>query len=336
MMNVRDLETLPKGHLHLHLEGSMRPATLAELAAEHGLEVPPTRGYGNFGAFAGLYRAACAVIVRPDDLRRVVGEVVEDAALDGAWWVEPSFHLPHQRNVVADDHELLELVLDAAHDAAARLGIGVGLILTADRTAPVEQAVELARLAADHAGRGVVGFGLANDESTHPPEPFGPAFDIAREAGLLSIPHAGELAGPESVRAALDRLGADRLQHGVRVVEDPALTARLAADDICCDVCPTSNLMLSVCASLAEHPLPALLEAGVPCSLNADDSLLFGAGLLDEYRLARDEVGLDDAQLASVAWSSLRCSAAPADVQQRARAAIDAWLSSPPSSPGPG
>ena len=181
-----------------------------------------------------------------------------------------------------------------------------------------------------------MGFGLANDESTHPPEPFGPAFDIAREAGLLSIPHAGELAGPESVRAALDRLGADRLQHGVRVVEDPALTERLAADDICCDVCPTSNLMLSVCPSLAEHPLPALLDAGVPCSLNADDSLLFGAGLLDEYRLVRDEVGLDDAQLASVAWSSVRCSAAPADVQQRARAAIDAWLSSPASSPGPG
>ena len=141
-------------------------------------------------------------------------------------------------------------------------------------------------------------FGLANDEAIGPPEPYAEAFAIAKDAGLLSAPHAGELAGPESVWGALDTLAPDRLQHGVRAIEDPELVKRLADSDIVLDVCPTSNLLLSVYPSLAEHPLPRLLEAGIQCSLNGDDPLLFGPGLLEEYELARSEMGLDDAALA--------------------------------------
>jgi adenosine deaminase len=177
-----------------------------------------------------------------------------------------------------------------------------------------------------YAGRGVVGLGLANDEADHPPEPFAAAFAIAREAGLLSVPHAGELEGPASIVGALDTLGADRIQHGVRAIEQPDLVRRLAESAVCLDVCPSSNLLLGVVASLADHPLAALLDAGVRCSLNADDPLLFGPNLLDEYELARTTLRLDDATLAFVARCSIEHSGAPDALKQRALAGVDAWL----------
>jgi adenosine deaminase len=199
-------------------------------------------------------------------------------------------------------------------------------MVSADRTRSPGDAVEQARLAARYAGRGVVAFGLANDEQGHPPEPFAEAFDIARSAGLLSTPHAGELDGPASVRGALDVLGADRILHGVRAVEDPALLQRLAASEVCLDVCPTSNLMLSVVDDLSAHPLASLLDAGVRCSIGADDPLLFGPGLLEEYELCRSTIGLSDAQLATVARTSLTASGASPEVIENGVAAVDAWL----------
>ena len=128
------------------------------------------------------------------------------------------------------------------------------------------------------------------------------------------------------MRGALDVLGADRIQHGVRAIEDPDLVARLADERICLDVCPTSNLSLGVVDRLADHPLPELLDAGVPCSVNADDPLLFGPGLLEEYELCRDELGLDDDALAAVATASIEASGAPADVRARALDGIATWL----------
>jgi adenosine deaminase len=202
------------------------------------------------------------------------------------------------------------------------------VIVAADRTVDPADALDQARLAVAYAGRGVVGFGLANDEAGSPPEPFAAAFAIAREAGLLSVPHAGELEGPRSVRGALDALGADRVQHGVRAVEDPELVRRLADSEVCLDVCPTSNVLLSVVPELAAHPLPALLAAGVRCSLNADDPLLFGPNLLDEYELVRNKLGLDDGALAHIARCSVDASGAPVAVKQQARDAIADWLAS--------
>jgi adenosine deaminase len=220
---------------------------------------------------------------------------------------------------------MLEIVLDAAAGAARDFGIGVGIVVAADRTVDPSQAVGLAHLAATHAGAGITSFGLANDEARWPPEPFAAAFAIAREAGLLSVPHAGELAGPGSVIGALDALGADRIQHGVRAVEDPELVRRLADSPVCLDVCPTSNVLLSVVPSIEAHPLPALLAAGVRCSLNADDPLLFGPNLLEEYEVVRARLGLDDVALAHIARCSIDASGAPAELKTRTRAAIDAW-----------
>jgi adenosine deaminase len=322
----RNLRALPKGHLHLHLEGSMRPATLAELADTAGIPVPEIRGYGSFTAFSDTYVAACQVLLTPDDFARLVFEVVEDSALDGAVWVEPSFYAPHHRNRFGEDEAIVDMVLDALHAAGEQLGVGVGLMLAADRTVEPEVAVEQARLAAARADRGIVSFGLANDEAIGPPEPYAEAFAIAKDAGLLSTPHAGELAGPESVWGALNTLQPDRLQHGVRSIEDAELVKRLADSDIVLDVCPTSNLLLSVYPSLAEHPLPELLDAGIKCSLNGDDPLLFGPVLLNEYELARTEMGLDDAALASIARASIEGSGASAGFKASALRSIDDWL----------
>ncbi|MEI2653273.1 MAG: adenosine deaminase [Microthrixaceae bacterium] len=323
---MRDLLALPKGHLHLHLEGGMRPSTLVDLAEAAGIGVPVVSGFGSFTAFADMYVAACEVLRTPDDLARLVDEAVEDASLSGSVWFEPSFYPPHHRERLGPDDEVVEIVLEALAAAADRHGVACGLMLASDRTQPVSEAIVLAELAVRYADRGVVSFGLANDEVLGAPEAFAPAYDIIRDAGLLSTPHAGELCGPESVRGALDALGADRLQHGVRAVEDPALLARLAEEQVCCDVCPSSNVLLSVSPDLAGHQLVAMLEAGVPCSLNADDPLLFGPGLLEEYEVCRSEMGLSDDQLATIARASVGHSGAPDSLKATAAKDIDSWL----------
>ncbi len=307
----------------------MRPATLAELAATYGLEIPPVRGYGSFAAFAGMYIAACEVIRTPEDLRRVVREVVEDAAVDGACWVEPALYAPRHLRRLGSPEAVVDIAREALAEAAAEFHLGAGLLLAADRTEPVGQAVEQAELAVRYQGRGVVGFGLANDEARFPPEPFADAFAVAKRGGLRCVPHAGELAGPASVIGALDLLGADRVQHGVRAIEDPELVKRLADSPVCLDVCPTSNVLLSVSPSLEAHPLPDLLDAGVRCSVNADDPLLFGPGLLEEYQLCRDALGFDDARLAHVARCSIEASGAPEERKRRALADVDTWLAAP-------
>lgn len=327
-MTARDLATLPKAHLHLHMEGGMRPETLTDLAAAARIAVPAIRGYGSFPAFAATYLAACEVLRSESDWRRLVRETVEDAAAAGAVWVEPATYLPHHRLRLGPDDALLAAAIDEAGSAGRDHGVGVGFIVAADRTLAPTDAVQQAELALRFAGEGVVGFGLANDEALEgaKSERFAEAFAMARAGGLLACPHAGELAGPKNVWGALDALEADRIQHGVRAVEDPDLVKRLADSGVCLDVCPTSNLMLSVVPSLADHPLPQLLEAGVRCSVNGDDPLLFGRGLLEEYELCRSELGFSDAQLAHVARCSIESSGASAELKRRAVEGIDSWL----------
>ncbi|MGH9293619.1 MAG: adenosine deaminase [Acidimicrobiales bacterium] len=331
MTSGRDLLALPKAHLHLHLEGGMRKSTLVERAAHYGIALPAVSSYRSFSEFSKLYEAACAVLRTHDDLRRLVREAVEDAAASGAIWLEmgvrPTLHLDR----FAGEEEVIETFLDEARIAGKELGVGVGLLMTIDRTQPLSVAVREAELAASYAGAGVVSVGLANDEVGHPPEAFARPFQLARDAGLLSCPHAGELEGPASVRGALDALGAHRIQHGIRATEDPALMERLAREGVCLDVCPTSNVCLGVVASLETHPLPDLLGAGIACSLNGDDPLFFGAELLDEYRIARERLGLSDEQLAAIARASVESSGAPEELKTSACARIDQWLSVAPA-----
>lgn len=323
---LRDLARLPKAHLHLHLEAAVRPATVQALAAEIDLVVAPMPTAGDFAAFADVFLGMIRMLALPGALRRVVHEAAEDAAADGAVYVELGVSPRFYASSYGSTEAALAELADAAREAGHATGVEVGLMVTVDRTEPVEAALELARLAADHAGRGVVSLGLANNEVGFPAAPFAEAFAIARAAGLQVTPHAGELLGPESVAEALDVLGADRIQHGVRVLEDADLTARVAASGICLDVCPTSNTFLGLVPDVASHPLPQLLAAGVRCSINADDPTIFGVGVLDEYVLCRTEMGLDDDQLAACARTSIEHSSASAPTKASALAGIEAWL----------
>lgn len=328
---MRSLARLPKAHLHVHLEGAMRPATFAELAGERGERLSAVAGSTSFAGFLSAYGTAARLVREGprENVLRLVREVVEDAAADGAVWIEPHLNPLTYADDPGAAAELLDAVIDEGRAAAARLGIGFGVLVYARRNGDPAEAVTTARLASRRAGHGVVAFGLAGDEARYAPEPFAGAFGVARDAGLVSAPHAGELAGPASVRAALDALGAQRIAHGVRAVEDPALLARLAADGVVLDVCPTSNVALGVVDSLSAHPLPRLLRAGVPCTLNADDPLLFGAGLLAEYETARTAMALTDPQLAAVARTSVESSGAPRASVTAALTRIDDWLAPP-------
>jgi adenosine deaminase len=186
-------------------------------------------------------------------------------------------------------------------------------------------------LAGQYAGRGVVGFGLSNDERRGRTADFAPAFAIAERAGLLLAPHGGELRGPDNIRLCLDHLHADRLGHGVRVGEDPALLERVASTGVTLEVCPVSNVALGVYSDLTSVPLPQLLEAGASVALGADDPLLFGSRLEGQYATMRAAHELSDAAMAELARMSFRASRAPSDVRDRALKDIDAWLAADPA-----
>jgi adenosine deaminase len=336
----RPLAALPKAHLHLHFTGSMRHATLVDLARRHGVHLPDALSAGwppqlsaaddrGWFRFQRLYDIARSVIRTEEDLRRLVSETAEDERSEGSGWLEiqvdPSGYAAHFGGITA----VTELVLDAAAQAAAASGVGIGVIIAANRTKHPLEARTLARLAARLAGRGVTGFGLSNDERRGLAADFAPAFRIAARAGLLAVPHGGELAGPASVRACLDELNADRIGHGVAAAEDQELAERIAGRRTTLEVCPASNVALGIAASPSDVPLRTLLDAGVPVALGADDPLLFGHRLTAQYELARHAHGLPDAALAELARMSVRGSAAPQPVRAALLAGIDAWLAAP-------
>ena len=325
---MRDLSALPKAHLHVHLEGAMRPSTLRDLAGKYGMEVPASAGTEASPVRPDLYVAACEVLRTLEDLRPPGRRGRGGRCAAGAVWIEPSSYLPHHRLRLGPDQEVIDIVLDALAAAAAALASEPRSCRLPTGRSPLD-AIEQARLAAANAGRGSRGIRAGQRRGDFPPEPFAEPFAIARQAGLLSTPHAGELAGPASVLGAIDYLGADRIQHGVRAIEDPELMERLADSAVCLDVCPTSNVLLSVYPSLEAHPLPALLDAGIRCSLNGDDPLLFGPGLLEEYELCRSDLGLDDGQLAFIARCSIEASGAPKEIKDKALTGIDQWLAEP-------
>ncbi|HZG99227.1 MAG TPA: adenosine deaminase [Nocardioidaceae bacterium] len=337
MSEQRDLHALPKAHLHLHFTGSMRHSTLVELAHRDGIRLPaalseqwpPELSVADekgWFRFQRLYDVARSVLRTEEDVRRLVLEAAQDDVADGSGWMEiqvdPSGYAARFGGITA----FTDLVLDAVRAAARATGLHIGVIVAANRTRHPLDARTLARLARQYAGRGVVGFGLSNDERRGRTSDFAPAFDIARRAGLLSAPHGGELRGADSVSGVLDALHADRVGHGVRCVEDPRVLAQVVDSGVTLEVCPVSNVALGVYAALEEVPIPELLAAGVPVALGADDPLLFGSRLAGQYAVVRAAHGLDDARLAELARMSVRGSKAPAEVRQSLLDGIDAWL----------
>jgi adenosine deaminase len=265
-------------------------------------------------------------------VRRLVSEAAEDEVAEGSRWLEiqvdPSGYAAYFGGITP----FTDLVIDAAREATNATGVPVSLIIAANRTRHPLDARTLARLAAQYADRGVVGFGLSNDERRGDTLSFARAFEIARHAGLLADPHGGELRGADHVRSVLEDLGADRIGHGVRSVEDPALLARIVDRGVTLELCPTSNVSLGVYPDIAAVPLRKLYDAGASIALGADDPLLFGSRLLDQYQAARDVHGFSDSELAELARMSIRASTAAADVKAALLVDVDNWLTSVPAS----
>ena len=334
MIGDEALASLPKAHLHLHLTGGMRHTTLVELAERSGVHLPDrlvepaVDDWKLLGwpRFQRLYDLARGVLRTADDISRLIGEIAEDEAAAGSRWCELQVTPTGYATRLGDVVTAMDVFTDAAAVAERRTGVGMRLIVAANRTRPPWEAEQLARLAGRFGDRGVVGFGLSNDERMGRVEDFAKAFRIAREHGLIAVPHAGELLGPDAVRRTLDELAPSRIGHGVRAAEDPALLAGLADAGVACEVCPASNVALGVFEGHELVPLRALEGAGVPVVLAADDPLLFGAGLLDQYAAARDTHGYTAEDLARLARASAEHSTMPPEVKTQLLADIDTWL----------
>ncbi|MCP2258354.1 adenosine deaminase [Streptoalloteichus tenebrarius] len=320
----RDLRALPKAHLHLHLAGSLRPATLRELAERHGLpdpRLPSDPEIQGWARFQELYDAARAVLRTAEDLRRVVVEAAAADAEDGCGWLEIQVDPTAYAPLLGGTRAVLEAVLAGAAEAP----VPTGVIVSSSWARPAAHAERLAALAAEYAGAGVVGFGLSNDERLGRPSDFARAFRIAAEAGLLGTPHSGFFTGPAHVRECVEVLGAARVGHGTSAASDPATLALLAERRVALEVCPTSYPPFGV-HELADVPVATLLDAGVPVALAADDPLLFGVGLLGQYEICRTALGLSDQRLAAVAGDGIRSSSAPEPLRVAMLSTVDAWL----------
>lgn len=290
--------------------------------------------FRDFRHFIDEWLAGLACLREPEDFRRIAIEFCEDEAAQGVRYAEVSFSLPDHAERLDDWDTALEAVLDGFAEGERAFGVTGRMYVDVVRGIDLELSRRAMRAAVRHRDRGVIGIGLGGEER-FPPEPYAEIFHEAREAGLRSIPHAGETAGPASIRGALDALGADRIGHGIRIVDDRALVEQAREREVALDVCPTSNVMTGAIPRIEEHPLPRLLEAGLLVTLNSDDPSMFGSWLSEEYALARAVFGLDDETLAHLARNGLRASFADEARKVELERAIEGWLAAPVAR-GPG
>jgi aminodeoxyfutalosine deaminase len=285
----------PKIELHVHLEATIRPATLLAIARRNGVRLPADSVEGltamyefrDFKHFIDTWILTTNCLRTADDFRQVVVDYAQQAAGFGAVYLEGIFSPPERVLLGGLDWDVIYSgYTEGAVEAYERFGVAVRFTPDIYRNGcPVELAEECARVSVRYRDRGVVGLGIGGYEPGYPLAPYARAVEIARDGGLAFVPHAGEAAGPESIREALD-LGAHRIRHGIRAVDDPSLLAEIVERGIVLDVCPTSNLRTGLVADLSVHPLPALHAAGARCSINTDDPVMFGTDLGREYEIA--------------------------------------------------
>ncbi|GIH13261.1 adenosine deaminase [Rugosimonospora africana] len=304
---------VPKIELHVHLEGTIRPATLLEIARRNGESLPADSVAGleklyeftNFAHFIDVWILTTNCLRTADDFRRVVVDYAAEAASFGAVYLEGIFSPAERFERGIGWDEIFTGYCEGAVEAYERSGVVVRFTPDLRRGLDPEIAEESARVAVRYADRGVVGFGLGGMEAGMPAEPYRRAFDIARDGGLAPVPHAGEAAGPDSIREILT-FNPARIRHGIRAVEDQELLKEIVERGIVLDVCPTSNLRTGVVPSIEEHPLPALHEAGALCTINTDDPAMFGTDLGREYEIA-SRLGLDPAEAYAAGLAGALC-----------------------------
>ena len=316
--------TFPKIELHVHLEGTVRASTLLQIARRNGVSLPADTVEGlaglyeftDFAHFLQVWALTTGALRTKQDFQQVVLDYAAEAARHGAVYLEGIFSPSEPVARGASYEEVFDGYCDGAAEAWERHGVRVRLTPEVTRGFTVEEAELTARHAVANAGRGVVGLGLGGSEAQFPPESYRRAFAIAREGGLGSVPHAGEAVGVVSIRAALDVLGADRLRHGIRAVDDPGLMREIANRGVVLDVCPISNLRTRVVPSLAEHPLPVLVAAGIACSVSTDDPAMFDTDLSADYAAAAS-IGVSAEQCFAAGLQGALCDGTTRDELRR-------------------
>jgi adenosine deaminase len=305
------VSAVAQAELHVHLEGTAPPELVSRIAERNGVPLPERMlgedgrfRYTDFLDFLTTYDLAASVIRTGEDYRDITYEYLCQCARGGAIYVELTASPDHGALVGLSDKEHLDGIARGIDDARRATGIEGRILISAVRNFGVEQALRVARYAAEHPHPYVVGFSMAGDEENFPAADFAEVFTIAARAGLGCTIHAGEWGGPESVRAALE-LPITRIGHGVRAVEDPALVAELAARGVVLECCPTSNVVLGVFPSYDEHPLPQLREAGVRVTLGSDDPPYFGATIAGEYEICAARMGFSEDELREITRTAI-------------------------------
>jgi adenosine deaminase len=311
---------LPKVELHLHLETSLRLRRLAERRAEDNGQGPaaliadPARfvGYDRLRRLRYASRAGriADALYTPENIETITYELLQEAAADGLRYVE--VRVGGRRGfTLLGPRRMLEAMAAARERAAADMGIRSGFLITIVRERGPEEAEARVRDAIACRPCGVVGVDLAGDEENYPPALFARALAVARDGGLGITAHAGEFAGPSSVWTAIYQLGARRIGHGIRAVEDLALLDYLREHGVTLEICPTSNIRLGLAASLSGHPLRRLIDAGVPVTINSDDPLLLGTDLSREMEHVARALELTEDQLMQMMVAAARAAFLP-------------------------
>ena len=312
----------------------MRPTTVVELARRSGVELPEGLREGryefrDFRHFIDEWLAGLACLRVGEDFHRIALELCEDQTAEGVRYQEVSVSLPDHRAWFEDWDVPLAAALEGLAEGERRLGIVSRVYVDVVRGIDMELSHRAMEAAAARVGEGVIGIGLGGEER-FPPEPYAQIFAEGRARGLHSIPHAGETEGPASIRGAIEALGAERIGHGIRVLEDEALVEEVRERGVAFDVCPTSNAMTRSVRSLASHPLPAMLDRALVCTLASDDPSMFHSFLAQEYEVCRRVLGLDDERLAEVARNGVLASFADEPLKASLMNGISGWLTAEP------
>ncbi len=306
--------TYPKIELHLHFEGAVKPETLLLAARRNGVSLPADTVEGirdlfrftDFTHFIKTWLVVTAALRTADDFRQVVADYAQEAARHGAVYIEGIFSPAQNARRGVSWQEVFEGYCDGIEEARERSGVEVRLTPDMTRGATDEEIEETVKWCIAYKDRGVVALGLGGYEAEYPPELYTEAFRKAIDAGLGSVPHAGEVVGPESVWGALEHLHADRLRHGFRAIEDPALVRELADRGIVLDTSPISGVRIGLVPSLDDHPVWQLIASGVRCSISTDDPAMFDTDLTREYAVATER-GYDPRMFYEVGVAGALC-----------------------------
>lgn len=334
------IHALPKIDLHRHLEGSVRLETLIEIAREYEIEMPEydietlrpfvqmmpgeTR---NSRHFLAKFHTLRQFFRSPEVIRRITREAIADAAADNIKYLELRFTPRALSNILECPFDaVIEWVCSAVEQAAADHDIQVRLILSMNRHESVDIGRDVVKAAVAYRDRGVVAIDLAGDEQGFPAAPFRPLFEEAKSAGLGVTVHAGEWAGAPNVREAIEHLCADRVGHGVRVAEDPAMIAWLIERSIVLEVCPTSNVQSGVVEDWPLHPLARLFRQGVITTINTDDPVVSGITLTNEISLAVEHMAFSLSDVRQTILNAARSAFLPDVERYNLVAQFESWL----------